>query len=154
VSKFTSAQKAQIKSIVATLSIKQFPDSEIIKTIYEQTNKTITNMELWNIRKRIARESYEWYQQLKKGQYEFIHKFRERINEINWMQQKHHRIIEDNAKRPSIQQASLAELHKLTVTLSNLYDVAPYIISSINNGQVSNDNPLSIKSEDTKDIIV
>ena len=151
-SKFTSAQKAQIKSIVATLSIKQFPDSEIIKTIYEQTNKTITNMELWNIRKRIARESYEWYQQLKKGQYEFIHKFRERINEINWMQQqKHHRIIEDNAKRPSIQQASLAELHKLTVTLSNLYDVAPYIISSIKN---NNDTSISVKSEDTKDIIV
>jgi len=31
-----------------------------------------------------------------------------------------------------IKQASLFELHKLTVTLSNLFDVAPYITNNSN----------------------
>ena len=30
---------------------------------------------------------------------------------------------------PQIQQTSLAELHRLSITLSNLYDVAPTIIN-------------------------
>jgi hypothetical protein len=64
---------------------------------------------------------------MREGQYEYIHEFKERIDEILWLQKKHHDII-DNNPNPSVQQTSLAELHRLNITLSNYFDVAPDII--------------------------
>jgi hypothetical protein len=61
---------------------------------------------------------------LEKGE---IQNLKERIIEIIWLQRKLHKIIEDNPQNPSIQQTSLAELHKLNLTLSNYFDVAPDI---------------------------
>ena len=57
----------------------------------------------------------------------FTHEFKERIDEILWLQKKHHDII-DNNPNPAVQQTSLAELHRLNITLSNYFDVAPDII--------------------------
>jgi hypothetical protein len=68
---------------------------------------------------------------MREGQYEYIHEFKERINEILFLQKKHHQIMDDNEYNPQIQQTSLAELHRLSITLSNLYDVAPTIINAI-----------------------
>ena len=66
-----------------------------------------------------------------KDEYEYIHEFRERINEILDLQKRHYEIADSPMIPIPIKQASLFELHKLTVTLSNLFDVAPYITSSI-----------------------
>jgi len=64
---------------------------------------------------------------MREGQYEYIHEFKGRIDEIFWLQKKHHDII-DNNSNPSLQQTSLAELYSLHITLSNYFDVAPDII--------------------------
>jgi hypothetical protein len=127
VGKFTNEERALVKSIVATLSIKRIPDPEIIKEVYEQTNKTVSRITLFNVRKAIKKESYHWYKTMREGQYEYIHEFMERIDEILWLEKKHHDII-DNNPNPSVQQTSLAELHRLNITLSNYFDVAPDII--------------------------
>jgi hypothetical protein len=125
--KFTALERNLIKSIVATLSIKRIPDSEIIKEVFNQTKKLISPKSLYNIKQRIKKESAKWYCQLRQGEYEYIHEFKERINEIVDLQKRHYKIIEDNANNPSIQEVSLAALHKLNVTLSNYFDVAPVI---------------------------
>ena len=72
---------------------------------------------------------------------EYIHEFKERINEILFLQKKHHQIVMRNEDNPQIQQTSLAELHRLSITLSNLYDVAPTIIG------VGKDATISITPE-------
>src|SRR5262245_12397643 len=127
---FTSEERPIVKNIVATLSLKRIPDNEIIKEIEKQTGKTITRQALYDIRQQIKKESYQWYSTLREGQYEYIHEFKERINEILSLQKMHHEIIESNKHNPQIQQASLNELHRLTITLSNLFDVAPSIINN------------------------
>lgn len=131
--KFTYEERNTIKILVAVLTIKRIPDNEIIKEIHKATNKTVTRKTIYNVRNRIKKESYNWYKTLREGEFEYIHEFKERINEIIWLQQKHHEIIQDSANSPQIQQASLVELHKLNLTLSNYFDVAPDIlgISSI-----------------------
>ena len=126
--KFTSAERTLIKSIVAALTIKRIPEPEIINEIYNQTNKSISKVALFKIKKRIKNESYHWYQTLREGQYEYVHEFKERIDEILWLQRKHHEIIDSPTESTSNKQASLAELHKLNITLSNYFDVAPDII--------------------------
>jgi len=127
VSKFTSEERSLVKSIVATLSIKRIPESEIAKEIERQTNKTITRRSLYYVKGQIKKESSKWYSQLREGEYEYIYEFKERVNEIYFLQKKHYEIIDSNEHNPSVQQASLVALHKLNVTLSNYFDVAPFI---------------------------
>ena len=88
VGKFNAEERALIKSIVAMLTIKRIPDSDIIKNVFDQTNKTISKQALNDIRNRIKRESYKWYKTMREGEYEYIHEFKERINEILDLQKK------------------------------------------------------------------
>ena len=135
--KFNAEERALIKITVAMLTIKRIPDNDIIKVIFEQTGKTISKQAHIGIRNRIKRDSYHWYKTMREGEYEYIHEFKERINEILFLQKKHHQIIMRNEDNPQIQQTSLAELHRLSITLSNLYDVAPTIIGVGPNATIS-----------------
>jgi hypothetical protein len=127
VSKFTNDERSTIQNIVANLTIKRTPDPMIIKHIFNQTGKSITRKTLWNIRQRLKKESYDWYSKLREGEYEYLHEFKERINKIVDLQRQHHEIISKNQHKPSIVQASLVALHKLNVTLSNYFDIVPYL---------------------------
>ena len=129
-SKFTKNERATIKSIVATLSIKKIPEVEILKEIERQTSKAVSRRFLCNVKQQIKKDSGKWYSQLREGEYEYIHEFKERINEIMDLQRRHYQIIDDNANNPGIQQASLAALHKLNVTLSTYFDIVPYLTST------------------------
>lgn len=80
--KFTAAERNLVKSIIANLSIKRIPEPEIIKAVFEQTNKTITDRYLYAIKQQIKKESYHWYKTMREGEYEYIHEFKERIAEI------------------------------------------------------------------------
>jgi hypothetical protein len=152
VPKFTSIERSNLQNIVANLSIKRIQDNEIIKEVFKQTGKTISRRTLVNVRQRIKKESFKWYKTMREGEYEYLHEFKERINEIVDLQRRHYKIIEDNANNPSIQQSSLAELHKLNITLSNYFDVAPTIVTNPTTKREI-DNSLSIPQQD-KDIIV
>ncbi|MDQ5868107.1 MAG: hypothetical protein M3530_00095, partial [Thermoproteota archaeon] len=81
------------------------------------------------------------------GQYEYIHEFKERIDEILWLQRKHHEII-DSREPTTVKQSSLAELHKLNITLANYFDNAPYITIT----HQDNDNSISKTSTGIKEI--
>jgi hypothetical protein len=117
------------------LTLKRIPDNEINIEIRKQTGKIITRQTLYDLRQQIKKESYDWYKTLREGQYEYIHEFIERINEILWLQQKHHDLIINNKDNAQIQQTSLAELDRLNITLANYRDVARDIVNanSINN---------------------
>ncbi|MDW0283459.1 MAG: hypothetical protein QN720_13210 [Nitrososphaeraceae archaeon] len=125
--KFTFFERTEIKSLVAELSIKRIPESLIISEIFKKTGKTISRVSLFKIKRSIKRESAKWYSQLRGGEYEYIHAFKERIDEIMWLQKKHYEIIDSNEENPSIQLTSLAALHKLNVTLSNYFAVVTNI---------------------------
>ena len=135
--KFTSAERNLVKSIIASLSIKRIPEQDIIDEVYRQTKKTLTKSGMFYIRKDIKKESYQWYKTMREGEYEYIHEFRERINEILDLQKRHYEIADSPMIPIPIKQASLFELHKLTVTLSNLFDVAPYITSTGNSNNAT-----------------
>jgi len=152
VAKFTAKERTEIQSIVANLSIKRIPDPLIIKHIENTMGQAVSRMTLWNVRQRLKRESFKWYSQLRQGEYEYLHEYKERINEIVELQRQHHEIILRNQSNPSIIQSSLAELHKLTITLSNLYDVAPSIVN--NGNSIPAHSKDTTATEDNGDIIV
>ena len=94
--KFTIAQREQIKNIVATLSLKRLSDKEIIKEIELLTGNQVSREYIYKVRQLIKKESFKWYTTLRNSHYEYLHEFKERINEIYWLQQKHHEIINSN----------------------------------------------------------
>jgi hypothetical protein len=145
--KFSAAERTLVKSIVANLSIKRIPDTEIIKAISEQTNKTVSIRYLFDVKQQIKIDSYKWYKTMREGEYEYVHEFKERINEIIWLQKQHHEIMDSPKESTVNKQSSLAELHKLNITLSNYFDVAPTIV---NIGK-KNDNTIPVSQ---KEIIV
>ena len=69
------------------------------------------------------------------------------------LQKKHHQIIDSNEHNPQIQQTSLAELHRLSITLSNLYDVAPTIIGVGKDATISITPELRQAQQQTKIIV-
>lgn len=75
----------------------------IIKHVEKTTGKSITRKTLWNIRQRFKRESHDWYSKLREGEYEYLHEFKERINEIVDLQKQHHQIILENHVIPARQ---------------------------------------------------
>ena len=117
-------------------------------------NKTISQRYLTSIKQQIKRDSYYWYKTLPDGEYEYLHEFRERINEITDLQRRHYKIVEVNANNPSIQQTSLAELHKLNITLSNYFDIAPYIVLNLGASNNNNDNSLPAAQQTKEDKII
>jgi hypothetical protein len=70
--KFTNAERTTVKSLVAALTIKRIPENEIIKAIFEHTNKTITIRYLSDLRQQIKKESYHWYKTMREGQYDWL----------------------------------------------------------------------------------
>ena len=63
-SKYTAAERTLVRSIVANLSLKRIPDSEIKKEIERQTNKTLSKSGLYYVRQSIKKDSYHWYKTL------------------------------------------------------------------------------------------
>jgi hypothetical protein len=68
---------------------------------------------------------------MRECEYEYIHEFKERISEIMDLQKKHHAIIDADTEPTTVKQTSMAELHRLNITLSNYFDVAPSIVNGI-----------------------
>ena len=107
-----------------------------------QTGKTITDRYLSTIRQQIKTRIYHWYKTMREGEYEYIHEFKERINEILFLQKKHHQIIMRNEHNPTGSTNIAGRTYTVySITLSNLYDVAPTIIG------VGKDATISITPE-------
>jgi len=127
VPKFNKSEREYVKDIVNLYSLKRFSTEEIIQGIYEVTKRKVTPVYISQIRKRIKEEAAKWYQSIRDSEFEYIYQFKERIDEILWLQRKHYEIVVESMNY-STKQTSLAELHRLNVTLSNYYDVAPAIM--------------------------
>jgi hypothetical protein len=91
---------------------------------------------------------------MREGEFEYLYEFKERINEIMFLQKKHHQIVMRNEDNPQVQQTSLAELHRLSITLSNLYDVAPTIIGVGPNATISITPETKSSTTATRDNII
>jgi hypothetical protein len=145
VPKFNKSEREYVKDIINLYSLKRFSTEEIIRGIYEATKHKVTPVYISQVRKRIREEAAKWYRSIRDGDYEYIYQFKERIDEILYLQRKHYEIVSSCGDNPSLVQTSLAELHRLNITLSNYYDVAPSIM--VDNKTLSKQQELNIKNK-------
>ena len=152
--KFTIEERSLVKSLVATLTLKRMSDNEIIDEIEKITNDRISRTSLYKIKLQIKRDSYQWFKMMREGQYEYIHEFKERIDEVLSLQKMHHKIIDSDKEPTTIKQTSLAELHRLNITLSNYFDVAPSIVNGITLSNTQQTQATTTEAEAESDITV
>ena len=93
VSKFTYAERQLVRSIVANLTLKD-TRSNIMQEVFNRTNKTLSRTGTLPYRQQNQARVVKWYKTMREGEYEYIHEFKERINEILDLQKKHHEIID------------------------------------------------------------
>ena len=127
-SKYTVAERALVKSIVATLSIKRIPEPEIINEIYNQTNKTIAKLHYTKLKRESKRNLSNGTRLCVKVSMNISTSSKKGLMKYS-LQKKHHEIIDSLTEPTTVKQTSLAELHRLNITLSNYFDVAPDIIN-------------------------
>ena len=102
----------------------------------DRPRKTITRTGLFYVRKAIKKESYQWYKTLREGEYEYIHEFKERINEIHLMQRSTMRSWTTRTYQLLSKPLSLNSID-YRLPSANLYDVAPTIIGVGANATIS-----------------
>jgi hypothetical protein len=110
--KYTATERSVVKSIVASLCIKRIPETEIMKEIFVQTNKSISRAGLYKVKQSIKKNSYKWMMNLAKDRYTYLHEYKERLDEIVWLQKKHHELIDKytNTNNPHVVQSSRSNL--------------------------------------------
>ena len=111
---FTLVEKQLVKNIVAMYSIKKVSDSEIIEEIHRQTNKRIGQKTLYYLIRRIKQDSFEWYECMRQNKFEYIHEFKERINEILDLQKRHYEIADSPTVPIPIKNRSLNKLDDIS----------------------------------------
>jgi len=155
--KYSFAEREFIKSLIAAASIKRLTDKEIIEDIQKHfpDRGAVTRNYLTKMRTSIKKQSYQWFNEMRQGKYDYIHTFRERMNEIIDLQKWHQNIINDNKLPISVKQVSAIELHKLNLSLANYLDVLPSIIGSQNNATISTaSKELSTNDQQSKQSII
>ena len=89
----------------------------------------MTDRALYDLRQSIKKDSWNWYNTLRQGKYEYLYEFKSRIEEIESLQKMHHEIINSDKEPTPVKQASMNGLHKLNITLSNYIEVIPTVIN-------------------------
>ena len=78
---------------------------------------------------------------LQQDHFGFIQLFFDRVEEIKYLQRKQWEIINNNPNSPDLHLACMKELHSLTISLADLYDVLPAVVSTRPNFDSGNYEP-------------
>jgi hypothetical protein len=123
--KFTRSQREQLKQLVIEADCMRLSQKE--RHVYVQSRfghdvamDTINHIKL-NIRRSIGPQ----LDILRKHNTAFIEQYFNRIHEVEKLQQEQWALFIKNGNNPMIQHLCLKELHSLTVTLSNMWDIIP-----------------------------
>ena len=128
--KFTDLERQQLKQLVIEATIQRLSVDETLAYIHQRMGQTISSDYLRHIRAANKNTAGHRIAHLQKDRYAYLQIFFDRIDELRAYQSEQWRIYHENTERPLIQYACLKELHQLTISLGNYYDVLPSLTSS------------------------
>ena len=82
-----------------------------------------------HVRAQLKQDVKKNLKHLQKDRFAYLREFFDRMEEIRYMQKRLWKLIADNPDKPFLQKSCLSELHQSTITLCNLYDALPAVIS-------------------------
>ena len=105
--------------------------NDTIDYVQRTLNVKLAYTTIAHIRSSLKRDTKKEFERLRQDRFEYQYQFMQRIIEIEnppaklW--QIYNENSEDKSNKPLIQLNCLKELHALTITLANLYDLVPVI---------------------------
>ena len=126
-SKFTIEERRYLKQLVQEAIVRRFTNNEAIVHIKKEIGKNITVKQVTRIKKDIKNEASSWISSLAKTDYAYFNEYKLRIHELESNQKELWRLYYES-KTNTTQKIMIQEkLAKITVYLTQLYDVLPVI---------------------------
>jgi hypothetical protein len=124
--------------------LEKFNNREI-QEFFKDKGIEIDGSTIARIRNNTAKRAERWYAELRKSRYLYIAHQKERIDTLYKAENKLWIIANDQEAERTEQVKALSEIHKIEITLSNLYDIVRYLTStfgrSTNNESVHTEGP-------------
>jgi hypothetical protein len=126
-SKFTNEERRYLKQLVQEAIVRRFTNEEAQVHIKKVLGKNITVKQITRIKKDIKNEASSWISSLAKTDHVYINEYELRIHELESNQKKLWRLYYES-KTNTTQKIMIQEkLAKITIYLTQLYDVLPII---------------------------
>jgi hypothetical protein len=128
-SKLTQIQKEQLKCIILDSTLQRLTTAETQAHVKDKLGVEITIDYLNHVKMELRQDSQKELDHLRKNRFSYMnHLFFERVDEVKKMQRKLWQIITDNeADKPDVAIRSISELHKLSNSLCQMYEMLPVL---------------------------
>ena len=155
--KFTDIQKEHFKHLVLDCIVQRLTTQESLQYVKDKLGSEIGADHFNHVRAQLKQDVKKNLKHLQKDRFAYIRELFDRIEEIRFIQKRLWKMIQDNPDKPILQKSCLSELHQSTITLCNLYDALPAVISVrpdfVNGGYDGgeSDNTLYLGSNQTRE---
>lgn len=145
--RFTYYQRQQLKQSVIETEVIGLMINEALAYIKTKTGLTISPEHVYGLKRIIKQDASKRLNQLQADRNLYLYQFFKRIDEIEKYKQELWVTILTNQNDGYLKKACIAELHQLTITQANLYEMLPeYSINLAVNTQTPTENS-SISNE-------
>jgi hypothetical protein len=127
--KFTDVQKEHFKHLVLDCIVQRLTTQESLHYVKDKLGSEIGADHFNHVRAELKQDVKKNLKHLQKDRFAYIRELFDRIEEIRFIQKRLWKMIQDNPDKPFLQKSCLSELHQSTITLCNLYDALPAVIS-------------------------
>jgi hypothetical protein len=144
-SKLNQLQREQLKRIILDSVLQRLTTAEARAHVKDKLGVEISIDYLNHVKMELRQDSQKELSHLRKNRLSYMnHLFFERIDEVKNMQRKLWEIITSNQEeKPDVAIRSISELHKLSQSLCQMYEMLPLLGNLPSNaftGLVDNDN--------------
>src|SRR5437867_4416163 len=120
--------------MVHNLSLQRWTDQQIVDYLNEEKKIDIARSTVNSIKNKIEREAEKWYVGLRDSIYKYIAVYKERLDSLMSYQKRLHEIVEfymRNNLYPDTVIKAITELHRIEMSIFNLWKELPHLTSSV-----------------------
>ena len=131
--KFSYYQRQQLKQSVIECEVIGLPVKEALAYIKVKTGLEISKEYVFGLKRIIKQDASKRLNQLQKDRNLYLYQYFKRIDEIEKYKNELWATVLANENDGYLKKSCIQELHQLTITLTNLYEMLPeYSISLAN----------------------
>lgn len=121
----TNYQRDYLKQLILECEVQRFTRQESLAYIHAKLKIPISDSYMDRTKRIVKKRLIQKLQHLREHRVAYIEQFFCRIAEIEKLQKEAWAVYHVNQNKPYVQMDCLRELHQLTITLGNLYEILP-----------------------------
>lgn len=135
--KFSYYQRQQLKQLVTEIEVIGLGITDALAYIKAKSGLEISPEYVYGLKRIIKKGSEKRLNDLQHSRYAYLYQFFKRIDEIEKYKQELWTTVLTNPKDGYLKKACISELHQLTITLANLYEMLPEYSTNLATGQAT-----------------